>query len=167
MATKKQQKADSFIIFKLKNEYFAINVKKVIRILEMQKITEVPESPIYMKGVINIRGDILPVLDSRIKFGMGEVEITMTTCILVLKIIGSNNKIIKIGILVDNVDEVIQITEQNILPPPNIGEAYKSKYIIGMYNDDKKLIMLLDIDKLLLTNEIIYLNENKSEIVNV
>lgn len=154
----------SFIIFKLGNEYFAINVEKVVRILEMQAITEVPESPVYMRGVINIRGDILPVVDSHVKFGMKEIEITMTTCILVLKITGDARKIIKLGLLVDYVDEVIKIKESDILPPPNIGDAYQSKYIIGMYNNNKKLTMLLNIDKLLSTNEIIFLNENKSEI---
>ncbi len=161
MTTQKTfKKLNSYIIFKLVNEYFAINVGKVISILEMQSITEVPDAPPYMKGVINLRGDVLPIVDSHIKFNMPSIDVTMMTCILVLEITGSKNESIKLGLMVDQVTEVIGISTMDILPPPDIGEAYKSRYINGMYKKDDMLIMILDIDMLLSTNKIIELNES-------
>ena len=157
MAKQLKKEIRSYLIFKLINEHFAINVSKVLSILEMQSITEVPEAPPYMKGVINLRGDVLPIVDSHIKFNMPNQEITPMTCILVLEVVDKKNQYIKLGLLVDQVDEVLEILKINILPPPNIGEAYKSKYITGLYKREKQLIMLLDIDKLLTTKEIVSL----------
>ncbi len=162
MAKQLKKEINSYIIFKLINEYFAINVSKVISILEMQEITEVPEAPKYMKGVINLRGDVLPIVDSHVKFSMPQQEITMMTCVLVLEVIDSKNQYIKLGLLVDQVDEVLEILKVNVLPAPNIGEAYKSRYITGLYKREKQLIMILDIDKLLTTSEIVTLKEKNT-----
>ena len=107
---KNQRKAsiNSYLTFQLAGEFFALNVSRVINILEMCKITEVPKMPDYVKGVINLRGEVLPVIDTRLKFGMSEIEITKSTCILVLDVV-VNNDSIKIGSLVDTVSEVIEI----------------------------------------------------------
>ncbi len=165
MATQLKKEINSFIIFKLINEYFAINVSKVLSILELQDITEVPEAPPYMKGVINLRGDVLPIVDSHVKFNMPRQEITTMTCILVLEVLDKNNQYIKLGLLVDQVDEVMEILKINVLPSPTIGEAYKSRYITGLYKRNEQLIMILDIDKLLTTNEIVTLHENNIEAI--
>ena len=152
----KQLKTNSFLVFKMINEYFAINVGKVISILEMQKITEVPEAPAYMKGVINLRGEVLPVVDSHIKFGFNKpIEITMHTGILVLEVISDKEEIIRLGLIVDLVEEVIQIQPKDILPPPGIGSTYQSRYITGMFQkNNKDFIMILNIDKILTVDEI-------------
>ena len=159
--SKKKKEINSFIIFRMLNESFAINVSKVLNILEMQKITTVPEAPSYMIGVINLRGEVLPVIDSHIKFGIDPLVVTYQTCILVLDIVSSNDITTKLGLMVDFVDEVIEIKPETILPPPGIGETYQSKYITGMYQkENKDFIMMLDIDKLLTINEIIKLKES-------
>jgi len=162
--SKKKKEINSFIIFRMLNESFAINVSKVLNILEMQKITKVPEAPLYMVGVINLRGEVLPVIDSHIKFGTDPIVVTYQTCILVLDIVSSNDITTKLGLMVDFVDEVIEIKPETILPPPGIGETYQSKYITGMFQkENKDFIMMLDIDKLLTINEIIQLKESEIE----
>jgi purine-binding chemotaxis protein CheW len=148
----------SHIIFKMQNEFFAINVSKVISILEMQKITQVPEAPVYMKGVINLRGEVLPVIDSHIKFGLPPMNITMNTSILVLEILTKSGIETKLGLMVDFVNEVTNITQDKILPPPSIGDTYESRFITGMYQKDEiTFAMILDVDELLTINEIIEL----------
>ncbi len=158
----KKKEIHSYIIFRMLNESFAINVSKVLNILEMQKITKVPEAPVYMTGVINLRGEVLPVIDSHVKFSSAPLQITPHTCILVLDIISASNLTTKLGLMVDFVDEVIEILPEKILPPPSIGETYQSRYITGMYQkNNRNFIMMLDIDKLLSINEIIKLKESK------
>ena len=129
----KKQKNNSYLVFELQEELFAINVSKVLSILQMQKVTTVPESPDYMMGVINLRGDVIPIIDSHVKFNLDPITVTMKTNILVLEIGRLNNKPLKLGFMVDNVNEVIQITEKKILPPPGIGDVYQSRYITGVY----------------------------------
>ena len=138
---------NSFLSFKLGEETFAANVSKVLNILEMTKITKVPQAPAYMKGVINLRGTVLPVIDTRVKFGLSPTEFTPSTCILVLDI-QIENESLHVGGLVDSVQEVLEIEPHQILAPPNIGNRYRSQFINGMYKlTDEEFIMLLDMDK--------------------
>ncbi len=156
----KKGKIDSYLIFELDNELFAIHVNKILSILEMKKITKVPETPDYMKGVINLRGEVLPIIDSHIKFNLSPMSISMKTSILVMELKRENAKAIKLGLMVDKVDEVLQIQKKKILAPPNIGAAYESSYITGMYKkDDKTFIMLIDIDKVLSIKEIVTMGD--------
>ncbi|MBN1253120.1 MAG: chemotaxis protein CheW [Bacteroidales bacterium] len=157
----KKTKINSYLVFCLDTELFAIHVDKILSILEMKKITKIPESPEYMKGVINLRGEVLPIIDSHLKFSLPPIDITMKTSIIVLEIETAENKI-KLGLMVDKVEEVIQIVKKEILPPPNIGTAFESKFINGMYKkDDKTFIMIIDIDKVLSIKEIIDLGDLK------
>ena len=112
MEQEEQKLLDSYLSFKLGDELFAANVAKVLNILEMVKITKVPKAPEYMKGVINLRGNVLPVIDTRTKFGMTPTEFTKNTCILVLDIIVDGEDI-QVGALVDSVQEVLEITEDS------------------------------------------------------
>ena len=147
-------KLNSYLSFKLGDEIFAANVSKVLNILEMVKITKVPKCPVYMKGVMNLRGTILPVIDTRMKLGMSPIELTPNTCILVLDI-DYNNDSLHIGGLVDSVQEVLEIEPEQILPPPNIGINYHSEFIYGMYKfSEEQFIMLLDMDKLFSTEDL-------------
>lgn len=156
-------KFDSFLSFTLGDEYFAANVAKVLNILEMVKITKVPKSPDYMLGVINLRGSVLPLTDLRLKFGMKQAEYTSQTCIIVLDI-DIDKESLQVGALVDSVQAVLEITPENIKPPPNIGSKYQSEFIYGMANPSDEFIMLLDMDKVFSTIELIELKESSVKI---
>ncbi|MDX9847617.1 MAG: chemotaxis protein CheW [Tenuifilaceae bacterium] len=146
-------KINSYLSFKLGEEEFAAHVGKVLNILEMTKITEVPKAPGYMKGVINLRGTVLPVIDTRIKFGMAPTEYTTNTCIIVLDIQVDGEQI-QIGALVDAVQAVLEIEKGQIMPPPSIGSKYKSEFIEGVANIDDKFIMILDMDAVFSTEDV-------------
>lgn len=151
-------KINSYLTFKLGDEVFGANVAKVLNILEMAKITKVPKSPPYMKGVINLRGAVLPLIDTRIKFDMPETEYTANTCILVLDI-DLNGEPVHVGALVDSVQEVIEIDDAQILPPPSIGSKYRSEFIEGMAKINDEFIMLLNMDLIFSTSELSLLKD--------
>jgi len=154
----------SYLSFKLGDETFAANVSKVLNILEMTKITKVPKAPDYMKGVINLRGTVLPLVDTRIKFGLTATEFTANTCILVLDIqIGEDS--LQVGGLVDAVQEVLEIEPHQILPAPNIGSKYHSDFICGMYKaSEDQFIMILDMDKVFSAEELMTVQETSQAI---
>jgi purine-binding chemotaxis protein CheW len=158
----------SYLSFKLGDEIFAANVSKVLNILELTKITKVPMAPSYMKGVINLRGDVLPVVDVRLKFGMEETTFTNSTCILVL-IIQIDDQTIHLGALVDSVQEVLEIEDKLILPPPSIGSSYNSDFITGIVEHEENFIMLLDVEKVFTTHEIVDMKNSKEseEVVEI
>ena len=144
---------NSYLTFKLGEEEFAAHVSKVLSIIEMVKITQVPKSPDHMQGVINLRGQVLPVVDTRIKFGMTPTEFTANTCIVVMEV-EVNGEYVQVGTLVDSVQEVLEITQDQIQPPPSIGAKYKSEFISGMAKIDEKFIMMLDMDKVFSAEEL-------------
>lgn len=149
----KQQKIISYLTFKIGGELFALNVGRVVNILEMQKITKVPKAPDYMPGIINLRGEVLPVVDTNKKIGFDDTKVTGNTCILVIDFDQEDQKL-KFGSLVDNVQEVLEIGDESILPPPSIGEKYKTELISGVVHHNDKFIMILNINKLLDYSEI-------------
>lgn len=160
-------KLNSYLSFKLGEEIFAANVGKVLNILEMVKITKVPKCPEYMKGVINLRGTVLPVIDTRIKFGMEPTEFSNNTCILVLDI-EMNSESLHVGALVDAVQEVLEIEPPQILPPPNIGSKYRSEFIDGMYKlNNEQFIMLLDMDKVFSSDDLLEIKDLTPNVQNV
>ena len=135
-----------YVTFKSGNEYFGLKIEYVSEIIGFQEITEIPESEDYIKGLINLRGKIIPVIDVRIRFKQKPFEYTDRTCIIVINF---NNLVV--GLIVEKIAEVVEIQEENILPSPSIGRADKSQnkyvYAIGKVGDDVKL--LLDPDRLL------------------
>lgn len=145
MADNDAQK-DKYVTFKSGNEYFGIKIEYVNEIIVYQEITEIPETEEYIKGLINLRGKIIPVIDVRIRFKQEPFEYNDRTCIIVL-----NVKDLVVGLIVEKIAEVVEITEGNILPNPKIGKADRSqnKYVygIGKVGDDVKL--LLDPERLL------------------
>ena len=144
---------NSYLTFKLGEEEFGLHVSQVLNILEMTRITGVPQTPDYMKGVINLRGMVLPVIDTRIKFGLPETEYTSNTCIIVMDL-DLDGDTVNIGAIVDEVLSVIEIEEDQIEPPPSIGNRYKSEFIDGMAKVDDNFVMLLDMQKVLSNEEI-------------
>ena len=155
-------KSNSYLSFRLGNEEFASHVNKVLNILEMTKITEVPKAPYYMKGVINLRGTVLPVIDTRLKFGMSETEYTDKTCIIVMELMFEGETVF-VGALVDEVKAVLEIEESEIQPPPNIGNQYRSEFITGIVNVNNDFVMILDMDQLFSSEELIDLKDQVSE----
>lgn len=152
MSNGSESKINSYLTFKLGEEEFAAHVGKVLNILEMTKITEVPKSPNYMKGVINLRGSVLPVIDTRIKFGMTPTEYTPNTCIVVMDIEMDGDSI-HVGALVDSVQAVLEIDDAQILPPPSIGHKYRSEFIDGVANINETFIMILNMDEVFSSEE--------------
>jgi purine-binding chemotaxis protein CheW len=142
----------SYLTFKLGDELFAASVSKVIEILEIPKITKVPRSPEFMRGVVNLRGNVLSVIDSRIKFGLPSVEDTVSTCIIVMNIQIENQEI-TLGIIADAVKEVVEIDKTSIQAVPEIGSKYRSEFIEGMVKSDDQFIMILNIDLLFSSQE--------------
>jgi len=148
-----------YLTFKLGEEIFASHVSNILKILEMQRITEVPKSPEYMKGVINLRGNVLPVVDARLKFGITPLPYTEKTCILVLSIV-IDKETVEVGAIVDSVMDVIEFQKENIKPSPSLGSKYKSDFIEGVMKIDEKFIMVLNMDSVFSTDEIIDLKDN-------
>jgi len=142
---KSKNSIESYLSFSLGDEKFAAHVDKVLNILEMRPITKVPQAPDYMKGVINLRGNVLPVIDLRIKFGVENKRFTVDTCIIVLSV-KVDSEIIMVGALVDEVNEVLELSKKDIEPSPSIGTKYNPEFINGMYRVDESFIMILNID---------------------
>jgi len=164
MSNEQTKALNSYLSFKLGEEIFAANVSKVLNILEMTKITKVPKAPPYMKGVINLRGTVLPVIDTRIKFGLSATEMTANTCILVLEVEVEDDHL-QVGGLVDSVQEVLEIEDHQILPPPNIGNRFRSEFITGMYKlNEEQFIMLLNMDKIFSVDDLTLLGEHAAMI---
>lgn len=163
MENEMKKSINSYLSFKLGDEVFAANVSKVINILEMTKITKVPRTPDYMKGVINLRGSVLPLVDTRIKFSLSPTEFTTNTCILVLEIYIEDTAV-KVGALVDAVQEVLEIDDKDIQPTPSIGSKYKSEFMEGVAKIDNEFIMLLNMDLIFSLDELNVLSEKTQNI---
>lgn len=158
----KEVKSNSYLSFRLGDEEFALHVSKVLNILEMMKITKVPKAPVYMKGVINLRGTVLPVVDTRLKFGLGETVYTDKTCIVVMELTLDDQKVF-VGSLVDEVLSVLEIDSGGIQDPPSIGSKYRAEFINGMVKVDDKFIMILDMEMIFTTDELIVLKDKMSQ----
>ena len=146
-----------YVTFKSGEEYFGLKIQYVSEIIVFQEITKIPESEDYIKGLINLRGKIIPVIDVRLRFKQEPFEYTDRTCIIVV-----NVKNIVVGLIVEQIAEVVEIQEENIIPSPSVGKADKSQnkyvYAIGKVGDQVKL--LLDPDRLLNDEEIAALDPN-------
>jgi purine-binding chemotaxis protein CheW len=154
---------NSYLSFKLGDEFFAVHVSKVLNILEMLPITKVPKSHESIIGVINLRGSVLAVVDIRMKFELANSEYSKDTCILVLQVV-VNEEQIEAGAVVDSVHAVLEVDETQILPPPSVGVKFKSEFITGIIKHDERFIMVVDIDKLFaLENFVSKLEEFSSE----
>jgi purine-binding chemotaxis protein CheW len=128
----------------------------VLEILEIIPIVKVPLSPAFMRGVVNLRGNILPVIDARIKFGIPDAPFTVDSCIIVVGV-GSGNEPLLVGVLVDSVKEVIEIPDTAIQPSPGIGAFCNNELIVGMGNTANGFAMILDADKVFAADELVLL----------
>ena len=139
--------------FQVGNEEFGISIRHVTEIIGLQKITDVPDMPDFIKGVINLRGKVIPVMDVRTRFNLEPREYDDRTCIVVVNI---NDK--AVGLVVDRVSEVADIPESQVEPPAQIGSGTSSRYILGMGKIGEEVKILLDVDKLLYEDELSSLN---------
>lgn len=140
---------DKFLTFQVGNEEFGISIRHVTEIIGLQKITDVPDMPGFIKGVINLRGKVIPVMDVRSRFKLESREYDGRTCIVVVNI-----KDKSVGLVVDRVSEVADIPESQIEPPAQIGSGTASRYIQGMGKIDEEVKILLDVDRLLYEDEL-------------
>ncbi len=151
---------DRYLTFVLGSEHYAFEIKYVTEIIGIQKVTEVPNIKEYIKGIINLRGIIVPIVDVRKRFGMEQIEYDDRACIIVVTINNTN-----IGLIVDEVAEVLSIPEDSISPAPLTNKGSKSRFILGMGKVDMNVKIVLDINKLLYDEDHIFagLNLNESE----
>ncbi len=155
----------SFLTFNLNKEVFALEIKKVVEILEVPHITHIPKAPDYMKGVVNLRGQVIPLIDTCLKFGLPAIEVTKNTCIIIIDIEAGDKKI-RFGAMVDQVQEVLEKEEGSLVPSPSIEASYNLDFIKGIIKDKDKFIIVLDIDKTFSVEEVNLLRkseEGKSE----
>ncbi|CCK82529.1 MULTISPECIES: chemotaxis protein CheW [Desulfobacula] len=146
-------KTGKYLTFFLNKEEYGIGILKVKEIIGMMPITSVPRTPAFVKGVINLRGKVIPVIDLRLKFEMESISYSERTCVIVVEI-ETNSETILIGIVVDAVSEVLNIKESDIEETPAFGTSLNTEYILGMAKMEGGVKILLDIDKVLNADEI-------------
>lgn len=150
---KDQNNTITALTFTLNNEIFALDIKSVKEVLEYIKITKVPRTPDYMLGVINLRGNVAPVVDLKMKFGMPPAEKTVDTCIIIVEVEIDGAKT-TVGILADSVKEVVEFDSGSIEDAPTIGLNLNIDFIQGMAKKDNDFVIILDIDKVFSAEEI-------------
>jgi purine-binding chemotaxis protein CheW len=141
-----------YLSFKLDQEIFALDVAKVREILDFTTVTKVPQTPDFMRGVINLRGSVVPVMDLRLKFGMSSTEKTVNTCVIVVEMVVDGETMV-LGVLADSVQEVIDLEPEQIEPAPRIGTKLNTEFIMGMGKHNEQFMMILDIDKVFSESE--------------
>ncbi len=146
-------KAGKYLTFTLNNEEYGIGILTVKEIMGMMEITAVPKTPDFLKGVINLRGKVIPVINLRMKFGMEEIEYDERTCIIVVEVSSAKNRV-QMGVIVDSVSEVLNITAEDIEPTPSFGTSLNTTFILGMAKTDEGVKILLDIDRVLSESEL-------------
>ena len=144
---------NQYLAFHLGEEVFAVEVSHVREILEYTAPTKIPQTPEFMKGVINLRGSVVPVIDMRLKLGLADKEITVDTCIIVVEALFDGEKTV-MGALVDSVREVFELEPDQIEPSPKIGTQLKTEFIKGMGKKDDSFFIILDIDRVFSAEEL-------------
>jgi purine-binding chemotaxis protein CheW len=147
------EEVDSYLSFNLKKEIFAFEVGKVVEIMEVPKITHVPKAPHYMKGVINLRGKVIPVIDAGLKFGLEPIELSVNSCIIIIKLENEDDDI-EFGVMVDEVQEVFEFNKNKLQASPTVDSGYNFDYIKGITKIDENIVMVIDIDKAFTEGEI-------------
>ena len=153
VGTQGADREGKYLTFSLGDEEYGIGILKVKEIIGMMKITPVPQTPDFVKGVINLRGKVIPVIDLRLRFGMNENCYTERTCIVVVEIDGAGGKL-HIGVVVDSVSEALNIKGADIEDTPSFGTTLDTEYILGMAKTGGGVKILLEIDRVLSNNEL-------------
>jgi purine-binding chemotaxis protein CheW len=135
-----------YLTYKLGEEIFALDISKVREVLDYTPITKVPRTPEFMRGVINLRGSVVPVVDLRLKLGMTKTEKTVNTCIIITEVTVDSETTV-LGALADSVQEVVDLDPEHIEPAPKIGTKLRTEFITGMGKQNDRFIIILDIDR--------------------
>ena len=144
--------AGKYLTFQLGEEAYGLEILRVQEIIGMMSVTRVPGTPEFVRGVINLRGKVIPVVDLRLKFGLEKQPDTEKTCIIVAQVVRAEQDV-TMGIIVDEVLEVLDIAGDQIEPPPSFGSAVDTDFILGMGKVGRKVVMLLDVDRVLSSGE--------------
>ncbi|RJP74694.1 MAG: purine-binding chemotaxis protein CheW [Desulfobacteraceae bacterium] len=151
-------KEGKYLTFTLGGEDYGIGILKIKEIIGMMPVTTMPQTPAFVKGVINLRGKVIPVMDLRLRFGMDAMDYTERTCIIVVEIDGSSGTI-QVGIVVDSVSEVLNIKGEDIEETPAFGTKLNTDYILGMAKMEGGVKILLDIDRVLTSDELVSIGQ--------
>ncbi len=163
MAEDKISKTGQYLTFGLGDEIFALDVAQVREVLDLITITKVPRAPEFMRGVINVRGSVVPVVDLRLKFGLPKTETGMDTRIIVMDLFLDGETAV-IGALADAVHEVMELNSTLIEPPPKIGMRWRTEFIQGIGKHDGQFIIILDIDRVFSTDELALIESNDTTV---
>ena len=163
MATSDISELKTYLSFSLEGEDYAVDVANVREVIDDTRITRVPRTPDFMKGVINLRGGVVPVIDMRMKFGLSVTEATVDTCIIVLEV-ESDGEASFIGALVDAVRAVFEMSPDEIEETPSLGMRADTEFILGMGKQGDRFIMILDVDTVFSTSELVSINTPGNEI---
>jgi purine-binding chemotaxis protein CheW len=159
----KMAQPGQYLTFLLNGETYAVGILNIKEIIAYDRLTEVPMMPTFIRGVINLRGRVVPVVDLLSRFGHGNTTLAKRTSIVIVETLGQNDdssdKVTDIGIIVDAVNEVVDIAEDMIEPPPSFGAAIRPEFIIGMAKQDGKFIVMLAVDTVLSVNEMAALGQ--------
>ena len=147
-----------YLTFSMANEEYGIGILKIREIIGMMPITSVPQTPEFVKGVINLRGKVIPVMDLRLRFNMDSIDYNDRTCIIVVEILGQPATV-QVGIVVDSVSEVLNIKQDEIEDTPTFGTSLNTDFILGMAKMEGGVKILLDIDQVLTSDELSLLEE--------
>ena len=162
MAVLKSLEKGTYLTFQLEDEIFAVDVQSVHEVLEFTTVTKIPGVPDFVRGIINLRGMVVPVVDLRLKFSMSATVKTQGTCIIVLDIgIGENKAVI--GALADSVKEVFEFEPGQVEPPPRIGSMSQSVFIKGIGKRDEQFIIILNINRVFSSDEVVLLGATADE----
>ncbi|MHB8845937.1 MAG: chemotaxis protein CheW [Nitrospirota bacterium] len=153
-----------FLTFRLDDEIFALDITKVREVLDFTTVTKVPRTPDFMRGVINLRGSVVPVVDLRLKFGMQATEKTVNTCIIITEVTVDSETVI-LGALADSVQEVLDLDAASIAPPPKIGTKLKTEFIRGMGRQNERFIIILDIDRVFSSDELALVKQEEGSAI--
>lgn len=153
-----KSKEGKYLTFSLAGEEYGIGILKVKEIIGMMPVTSIPQAPYFIKGVINLRGKVIPVTDLRLKFGLSEGETTDRTCIIVVEI-GESGRQVQMGIVVDSVSEVLNVKAGEIEETPSFGTSVETEFILGMAKVEGGVKILLDIDKVFGREEVDFMDQ--------
>ena len=162
MTVAEKEKSTTYLTFVLGTESFGVDVRKVREVLDFTTITRVPRMPEFMRGVINLRGSVVPVIDMRLKFDMEKAEDTVDTCVIVMEI-SLDGETTVVGALADAVKEVFDLDAGQIEPPPRIGTSLNTEFIRGMGKHNEEFIIILDIDRIFSAEELALVTEERPE----
>jgi len=166
MASEESIQSNQYLTFVLDKEDFALEIMKVKEVLDYINITRVPRMPGYLCGVINLRGNVVPVIDLRLKLGMTKIQRTVDTCIVIMEI-HIDGELIQMGALTDAVKGVIELESHNIVSAPKLGTRLNTDFIRGMGKQDDQFIIILDIDRVLSVDDITVLQDVKDLTQNI